>query len=298
MVSRISAQAHKRICETGSAVSSSGIFRSSLAAVTVGLFVSVCFGCASAPDAKPDFKRAQTRQRKINKQKTRQDDQRDRDLVLAQRSKILKAAVANMDTDLETQSGAHVDLDLEAIANQGVSIAAPEPVVRSPVALSPAVPPVALPSKLPSKKSLIPDSISISPEKTGEHFLYSKVLESYAARNSSELQQALGLLLKTYPESVFADNALYMSGLLAFEKSDMRTALQQFDRLLSEYPRSNKAVAALFAKASIEKKAGKTAAAKRSFLQVKQIFPGSPEATRVSVELKLLESASQKHREL
>ena len=88
-----------------------------------------------------------------------------------------------------------------------------------------------------------------------------------------------------------------MSGLLAFESGDLRLALRQFDKLLRDYPRSNKAVAALFAKASIEKRTGHIGIAKRGFLQLRDLYPGSPEAARVSVELKLLESASLKQRE-
>ena len=73
--------------------------------------------------------------------------------------------------------------------------------------------------------------------------------------------------------------------------------MTQFQKLLQDYPRSNKAVAALFAKGSIERRTGRTRDAKKSFFQVRDLFPGSPEAARVSVELKLLEMSTSKKRE-
>lgn len=154
-----------------------------------------------------------------------------------------------------------------------------------------------LPSKLPAKlnaapkpalASLPPTPIAVTQEQTGEHYLYSKILETYRTKNSAELARTLSLLMKSYPESVFADNAVYLQGKLAFEAGEPAKALEAFDRILRDFPRSHKAVSALFAKALIQKRLGHTGEAKREFIQVRDFYPGSPEAARVSVELQLL----------
>lgn len=129
---------------------------------------------------------------------------------------------------------------------------------------------------------------SVGSAETGEHFLYAKVLETYQKRNVAELQKSTQLLLRTYPDSVFSDNALYLSGMLALELGDMARATSFMDRVLNEYPLGNKAVSALFAKGVIEKRSKKPNEAQRLFLKVRGLYPGSPEAARVGLELELL----------
>ena len=144
-------------------------------------------------------------------------------------------------------------------------------------------------------------TVSVVPEATtnsGEQILYSKILETYRKRNLSELEKSLGLLLKTYPESIYADNSLYLGGQLAYELGDGTRALQLMDRVLREYPKGNKAVAALFAKAMIEKRRARFAEARLLLERLQTTFPGSPEAQRVALELKLLNIATGKRREL
>ncbi|HVK62635.1 MAG TPA: tetratricopeptide repeat protein [Bdellovibrionales bacterium] len=127
----------------------------------------------------------------------------------------------------------------------------------------------------------------------GEQMLYSKIIETYRMREVAELKKSVQMLLKGYPDSVYADNALYLAGSLGFETNDYAYALLQMDRLINEFPNSNKVVSALLAKASIEKRQGRTAAARASLLKIQKQYPGSPEALRVSVELKLLKLAAQ-----
>jgi TolA-binding protein len=129
---------------------------------------------------------------------------------------------------------------------------------------------------------------SVGSAETGEHFLYAKVLETYQKRNVAELQKSTQLLLRTYPDSVFADNALYLSGMLALELGDMARASSFMDRVLKEYPLGNKAVSALFAKGVIEKRSKKPNEAHKLFLKVRSLYPGSPEAARVGLEFELL----------
>lgn len=290
-----------------------------LVATVLSLLTSVAFvGCATPPpkpkasvDSTAKIRRLKTQ---IRKQNQMIQDLKERNLVLEKRDSN-GASVRPEIADAETPTQLPGSFDAKELAaaaalDGGESIGGP---VASPV----------LPTKLPAKSvqakvqaqpqatvqpqapapapasAPMPQTpISVSPAKTGEHFLYSKILETYRSHNEDEMQKTLQLLLKTYPESVFADNALYMSGLMAFEMGNLNLAQKQFERLLKEYPRSNKAVSALFAKASIEKRTGRAASAKRGFARVLDLYPGSPEAQRVSTELKLLEAAKSKNREM
>lgn len=167
------------------------------------------------------------------------------------------------------------------------------------VALSPDVP--ATPSPMPiielAPETRIPTVENVGAAQTGEHFLYSKILETYRTKALGELQKTLQLLIKTYPDSVFADNALYLAGLLALEQGQLDLASKYVDRILKDYPRGNKVVAALFTRAVIAKRLNHFDEARQLFLKVRSLYRGSPEAERVGLELKLLELAADNRRE-
>jgi TolA-binding protein len=129
---------------------------------------------------------------------------------------------------------------------------------------------------------------------TGEQLLYSKVLESYRTHKMDELQKTLQILLKTYPDSIFADNAVYMAGLLAFESGELNRADLLMDRVLRDFPRGNKAVSAMFAKAMIQKKSRKLFEARHTLASLRQLYPGSPEAARADVEVKMVDMMTAK----
>lgn len=313
--------AHKRTCGSRSC---------GLVATVLSLLTSVTFvGCATPPskpkasvDSTSQIRRLRTQ---IRKQNQLIQDLKEKNLVLEKRESngaSIRPELADAETPTQLPGSFDAKELAAAAAVGGESIGGP---IAAPILPSklPAKTAGALSSK-PSPKTQSPalsaqavtelqspasaaltasapapqTPISVSPAKTGEHFLYSKILETYRSRNGDEMQKTLQLLLKTYPESVFADNALYMSGLMAFETGNLSLAQKQFEQLLKEYPRSNKAVSALFAKASIEKRTGRTANAKRGFARVRDLYPGSPEAQRVSTELKLLDAAKSKNREM
>lgn len=310
MILNGSSDAHKRTC---------GSRTCGLVTTVLGLLTSVAFvGCATPPTTSKTTVDSTAQIRRLRSQIRKQNqviqDLKEKNLVLEKRD-VLNASTKPELADAETPTQLPGSFDAKELANAaafdgGESIGGPHaaPKVTLPTALPTKLPtrtvaaaapaPAAVPQALAAPAPAPQAPISVSPAKTGEHFLYSKILETYRSRNEDEMQKTLQLLLKTYPESVFADNALYMSGLMAFESGNTTLAQKQFERLLKEYPRSNKAVAALFAKASIEKRQGRTATAKRGFMRVRDLYPGSPEAARVATELKLLEAAKSKSREM
>lgn len=172
--------------------------------------------------------------------------------------------------------------------------------LQAPHAIGAHAPQAKIPTVLPKKASPAPAAKpieSVGAAQTGEHFLYSKILETYRKKNMAEMEQSLRLLLKTYPDSVFADNSMYLAGLLAFEREDLSLAHTYMARVIRDFPRGNKTVSAYFAKAGIERKQSRFEEARNTLKKLRALYPGSPEAERVSVELKIIDLQAAKRRE-
>jgi len=131
-----------------------------------------------------------------------------------------------------------------------------------------------------------------------ERLLYGGVMQAYRKQDREQLKNAVRVFLKTYPNSVYADNALYLGALASIESKDWTNANRALNQLLREYPSSNKAVSALFARAVVFKNQGRYADARRSLEQVKSNYPGSPESHRVALELRLINMLEKSRRKL
>lgn len=123
---------------------------------------------------------------------------------------------------------------------------------------------------------------------TGESLLYGKVMSSYKRRDPEQLRSAVRLFLKSYPKSVYADNALYLEGLSAVEAKDWPNAQKSLGKLLRLYPDGNKAVSALFARAFVLRSQGDFSGARSHLTKVIRDYPGSPEAARAALEQSLI----------
>jgi TolA-binding protein len=121
---------------------------------------------------------------------------------------------------------------------------------------------------------------------TSEHFLYSKVLDSFRTKDEAALRKSEELLEKSYPDSVFADNAAYLEAELALQLGDRNRALRLFDALLNRYPNGNKAGAAMYGKAMVLRESKRAAAARDVLRALRVRYPGSPEAIRAERELR------------
>jgi TolA-binding protein len=267
-------------------------------ALIAGVFTSLA-GCAIADKksvANVDYSaRVIELQHQLKRAQGEIDELNERNLVLERNERA--ARLHALESGEKTISAVAIpptedeeSLPTERTLSSGVSIGESAAGQKAPAPT--------LPTKLPAKisSSRVPQVIEIKEIKskqTGEHLLYSKVLETYRLKNSEELKKTIVLLLKTYPDSPFADNALYLDGLLAFEKGDYAQALQAMTRLIREYPNGNKAVSAMFAKGTIERRLRRNSEARESFLTVRKKFPGSPEAHRVALELKILDLSQQ-----
>lgn len=124
-----------------------------------------------------------------------------------------------------------------------------------------------------------------STEEKGEHYLYAKAIETYRKKSISELRKTLTLFSKTYPQSTFYDNALYLFALLNFETAEYARANSACDELLSRFPQSEKIASALLLKARSQMKLKNMALAKDFYLKIQSYFSGSEEAQIASHEI-------------
>ncbi len=252
-----------------------GAIAHACAGLVIAAAMMSCVSVSKKSAAPVDYaRRIQRLEKQLKKKNSVIDDLKERNLVLEHRSasKSLKVPENKLVTYSENQTPILPETENQA-ATVTETAKATEPV------------PVPVPA------------LPIPAGENAEHFLYSKIIDTYRSHNQGEMKTTLRLLLKTYPDSIFADNALYMAGLLSYELGDLNGAKASFGRVIKEYPQSNKVVSALFMTATIDKKKGRPGDAIRGFKLVRDLFPGSPEAFRVSVELKLLGQPTSKLRE-
>lgn len=137
------------------------------------------------------------------------------------------------------------------------------------------------------KQALVAELTGKDLAKMDDLGLYSELLVHYKTRDERAMKNLTGLLIKKYPQSSYADNALYLTGELNLELRNYAEALKNFQQVLKSYPQSNRAVAAYFSKGIAYKKMNLDTLAKKVFFEVRKKYPGSPEFFRAETELKL-----------
>lgn len=138
-------------------------------------------------------------------------------------------------------------------------------------------------------KTAVPSLADRVKKNLSEDQIYVQVIQSYQVRDLAALDKSTTEFVKAYPASPYADNALYLRGQLFMQNKLYADAIRNFALITTQYPRGNKVVSALFAKGQTYKKLNLLDFADKTFRQVKKDFPGSPEAERSGVELKLIE---------
>lgn len=122
----------------------------------------------------------------------------------------------------------------------------------------------------------------------GEHFLYAKVIEEYRKKQIDGIERSAELFLKSYPQSVHADNALFLLGQKYLQTQKFEKAALTFEKLQRLFPLGNKYASAVLAQGLVLKKLGKTLEARSLLASVVESFPGSREAFMGKTELALL----------
>lgn len=123
-----------------------------------------------------------------------------------------------------------------------------------------------------------------------EDLLYEEIVRAYRKDDVDRMTEKIRLLREKAPQSAFLDNALYLRGLSELSANNFSAALKTFDSVISEYPNSDRRVAAEFAKGVLFKRMGLKEQAEQRFINIKQRFPGSVEARRSDFELQLIKA--------
>lgn len=93
---------------------------------------------------------------------------------------------------------------------------------------------------------------------------------------------------KRFARSHLMDDVIYLSGLMSLSNKNYASSIKYFNQVIKEYPTSQKAAAAVFAKGISYKRMNLLPEAQQIFKEVQQKYPGSVEALRATNELKVL----------
>lgn len=92
------------------------------------------------------------------------------------------------------------------------------------------------------------------PVKQNESLLYQKIVDAYKGKDDRGLASMEALLRKAFPKSSYLDDSIYLKGLLAYHLGRHTEALEIFDQVIQNYPRSNRWKDSHLAKAMVYKK--------------------------------------------
>jgi TolA-binding protein len=127
-----------------------------------------------------------------------------------------------------------------------------------------------------------------------DNIVFDEIVEAYRGGNLKRLSEKAEILVSNMPQSTYADNAIYLKGLLLLSRNNYVGALASFEKILKDYPQSNKAVGALFAKGVAYKRMSLMPQARQILERVKKTYPGSTEAYRAEFELKVFNELPKK----
>lgn len=139
-----------------------------------------------------------------------------------------------------------------------------------------------------SKDALMIELTGKDPSKVDEKTLYAEIFNAYSANDEIGFKSRMQTFMTRFPGSSYADNVLYMAGRLAFNGKNYAEAIKYYQKVITQYPRSNKVVAAKFAKGLAYKQMNLAPQAKGVMADLRKKYPGSPEAFRAENELKLM----------
>ena len=118
--------------------------------------------------------------------------------------------------------------------------------------------------------------------------LYSNGLRDINGKHYDLAQQEFQDYLKYYGDTDLASNAQFYLGEIAFMQSLFPQALDAYNRVIDNYPKSFKTASARMRKGLCLAELGQKAAAIRELRTVVRQFPGTDEAKRSAAKLKEL----------
>lgn len=117
---------------------------------------------------------------------------------------------------------------------------------------------------------------------------YSEIIADYQSGKYRNISIRLKGFAKKFPKSPFLDNAYYLAGKLALEEKNYKDSVSYFQRVISEFPMSNKVVASKFGKAMAYRNMNLNSQSLAVFNEIRRKHPQSPEFFRAETEMKLV----------
>lgn len=117
---------------------------------------------------------------------------------------------------------------------------------------------------------------------------YSEIISDYQSGKYRNLSIRLKGFSKKFPKSPFLDNAYYLAGKMALEEKNYKDSVGYFQRVISEFPMSNKVVASKFGKAMAYRSMNLNNQSLAIFNEIRRKHPQSPEYFRAETEMKLV----------
>lgn len=137
-----------------------------------------------------------------------------------------------------------------------------------------------------SAKANIEKSLNVQSSPNEEHSLYAAALESYWMRDLQKLTRINSMLVKSFPKSTYADNALLLQANLLYSQGSFGEALQILNKITDQYPHANKVVSALALKSLIYERLNLAEQSIGVLRTIVKNYPGSQEALRAEMQLK------------
>lgn len=117
---------------------------------------------------------------------------------------------------------------------------------------------------------------------------YSEIISDYQSGKYRNLSIRLKSFAKKFPKSPFLDNAYYLAGKMALEQKNYKESVGYFQKVVSDYPQSNKVAASKFGKAMAYKSMNLKDQSLAVFSEIRRKHQQSPEFFRAETEIKLI----------
>src|SRR5579871_4905950 len=176
----------------------------------------------------------------------------------------------------------NVDSKLASPAPAGGS--APPPAPPSGANTPGGAPPAAMPGSVPGGPGASLPPTGAPP--ASADVLYSNALRDINGKHYDLATQEFQDYLKYYGETDLASNAQFYLGEVAFMQNQFQAALDAYNKVIENYPRSFKTVTARMRKGFCLAELGQKASAVRELRNVVRMYPGTDEAKRSAAKLR------------
>ncbi len=176
----------------------------------------------------------------------------------------------------------NVDSKLASPAPAGGS--APPPAPPSGANTPGGAPPAAMPGSAPGGPGASLPPTGAPP--ASADVLYSNALRDINGKHYDLATQEFQDYLKYYGDTDLASNAQFYLGEIAFMQNQFQTALDAYNKVIENYPKSFKTASARMRKGFCLAELGQKASAVRELRAVVRLYPGTEEARRAAAKLK------------